>query len=106
MSSKFGHQEDFEKVIARGRKGAVYVDDGNELEFFEVIDMVKPDLIFTGPRVGDLVKKIHIPYINGHAYHNGPYMGFEGAVNMARDLYNAIYSPVFKLAGVNIKEVH
>src|SRR5512133_1893828 len=36
MSSKFGHQEDFEKVIARGRTGTVYIDDANELEFFEV----------------------------------------------------------------------
>jgi nitrogenase vanadium-iron protein alpha chain len=104
MASKFGHQEDFEKVIARGRVGTVYIDDGNELEFFEVIDMVKPDLIFTGPRVGDLVKKVHIPYINGHGYHNGPYMGFEGSVNMARDMYNAIYSKVFQLAKVDLSK--
>jgi nitrogenase molybdenum-iron protein alpha chain len=103
MSSKFGHQEDFEKVIARGRVGTVYIDDANELEFFEVIDMMKPDIIFTGPRVGELVKKLHIPYINGHAYHNGPYMGFEGFVNMARDMYNAIYSPLWKLAGEDIR---
>ena len=66
MSSKFGHQEDFEKVIARGRVGTIYIDDGNELEFFEVLDSIHADIIFTGPRVGDLVKKLHIPYINGH----------------------------------------
>ncbi|WP_320042088.1 nitrogenase vanadium-iron protein, alpha chain [uncultured Desulfobacter sp.] len=105
MSSKFGHQEDFEKVIARGRVGTVYIDDANELEFFEVIDMVKPDIIFTGPRVGDLVKKLHIPYINGHAYHNGPYMGFEGFVNMARDIYNATTSPIWELAGQDIRNL-
>ncbi|BBB89815.1 MAG TPA: nitrogenase vanadium-iron protein, alpha chain [Methylomusa anaerophila] len=105
MSSKFGHQEDFEKVIARGQVGTVYIDDGNELEFFEVIEMLKPDIIFTGPRVGDLVKKLHIPYINGHAYHNGPYMGFEGFVNMARDMYNAMNSPLMKLAPIDIREV-
>ncbi|HBE76223.1 MAG TPA: nitrogenase vanadium-iron protein, alpha chain [Firmicutes bacterium] len=104
MSSKFGHQEDFEKVIARGNVGAIYIDDANELEFFEVLEMVKPDVIFTGPRVGDLVKKIHIPYINGHAYHNGPYMGFEGFVNMARDIYNATRSPLMKLAGEDIRK--
>jgi nitrogenase molybdenum-iron protein alpha chain len=103
MSSKFGHQEDFEKVIARGKEGTLYIDDGNELEFFEVIEMVKPDLILTGPRVGALVKKLHIPYVNGHGYHNGPYMGFEGAVNMARDLYNGIYSPLMKLAQEDIR---
>jgi nitrogenase molybdenum-iron protein alpha chain len=103
MSSKFGHQEDFEKVIARGEEGTIYIDDGNELEFFEVLEMVKPDLILTGPRVGALVKKLHLPYVNGHGYHNGPYMGFEGAVNMARDMYNAIYSPLMRLAKSDIR---
>ncbi|MBN3923720.1 nitrogenase vanadium-iron protein, alpha chain [Nostoc sp. NMS4] len=103
MSSKFGHQEDFEKVIARGEEGTIYIDDGNELEFFEVLEMVKPDLVLTGPRVGALVKKLHLPYVNGHGYHNGPYMGFKGAVNMARDMYNAIYSPLMKLAKDDIR---
>nr|MDZ8016429.1 nitrogenase vanadium-iron protein, alpha chain [Nostoc sp. ZfuVER08] len=104
MSSKFGHQEDFEKVIARGDEGTIYIDDGNELEFFEVLEMVNPDLVLTGPRVGALVKKLHLPYVNGHGYHNGPYMGFEGAVNMARDMYNAIYSPLMRLAKDDIRE--
>ncbi|MFM2482401.1 nitrogenase vanadium-iron protein, alpha chain [Celerinatantimonas sp. YJH-8] len=104
MSSKFGHEEDFEKVVARGREGTYYLDDANELEFFEIIDLVNPDIIFTGPRVGELVKKLHIPYINGHAYHNGPYMGFEGFVNMARDIYNATQCPVHKLASIDIRE--
>ncbi|MEH1807016.1 CAAD domain-containing protein, partial [Nostoc sp.] len=31
------------------------------------------------------------------------YMGFEGAVNMARDMYNAIYSPLMKLAKDDIR---
>ncbi|MEH2076677.1 MAG: CAAD domain-containing protein, partial [Nostoc sp.] len=52
---------------------------------------------------GALVKKLHLPYVNGHGYHNGPYMGFEGAVNMARDMYNAIYSPLMKLAQFDIR---
>lgn len=103
MSSKFGHQEDFEKVIARGQEGTIYIDDGNELEFFEVLEMVQPDLVLTGPRVGALVKKLHLPYVNGHGYHNGPYMGFEGAVNMARDMYNAIFSPLMQLAKSDIR---
>ena len=103
MSSKFGHQEDFEKIIARGREGTYYLDDANELEFFEVLEHVHPDVIFTGPRVGDLVKKLHIPYINGHGYHNGPYMGFEGFVNLARDFYNATNNPLLRLQGTDIR---
>lgn len=103
MSSKFGHEEDFEKVVARGRDGTYYIDDANELEFFEILQHVKPDVIFTGPRVGELIKKMHIPYINGHGYHNGPYMGFEGFVNMARDIYNAVYNPIRFLAAQDIR---
>ncbi len=103
MSSKFGHQEDFEKIIARGRAGTFYIDDANELEFFEVLARTKPDVIFTGPRVGDLVKKLHIPYINGHGYHNGPYMGFEGFVNLARDFYNATRNPLLGLAAKDLR---
>ena len=56
------------------------------------------------PRVGELVKKLHIPYVNGHAYHNGPYMGFEGFVNLARDMYNAVYNPLRSLAAVDIRD--
>jgi nitrogenase molybdenum-iron protein alpha chain len=103
MSSKFGHEEDFEKVIARGRDGTYYIDDGNELEFFEIIELVKPDVIFTGGRVGEIVKKLHIPYVNGHAYHNGPYMGFEGFVNLARDMYNAVHNPLLSLAATDLR---
>ncbi len=35
MSSKFGHQEDFEKVIARGRVGTVYIDDETNSSFLK-----------------------------------------------------------------------
>jgi len=105
QSQKFDRAKGFfEKVIARGRDGTIYIDDGNELEFFEVIEEMKPDIIYTGPRVGELVKKMHIPYINGHAYHNGPYMGFEGFINMARDMYNAVSSPLMQLAKDDIRE--
>jgi nitrogenase molybdenum-iron protein alpha chain len=30
-------------------------------------------------------------------------MGFEGFVNMARDMYNAVHNPLFKLAGTDIR---
>ena len=49
------------------------------------------------------MKKLHIPYVNGHGYHNGPYMGFEGFVNLARDTYNAVYNPLAHLAGIDIR---
>jgi nitrogenase molybdenum-iron protein alpha/beta subunit len=88
--------------VARGASGTYYVDDGNKLEFFEIPDLVKPDVIFTGPRVGEL-KDSHPLHQHGHAYHNGPYMGFEGFVNMAHDMYNATQNPLLKLAAKDIR---
>jgi len=45
-----------------------------------------------------------VPYLNAHAYHNGPYKGFEGWVRFARDIYNAIYSPIHQLSGIDISK--
>jgi Nitrogenase molybdenum-iron protein, alpha and beta chains len=63
---------------------------------------LKPDIIFTGKRPGEVAKKIRVPYLNAHAYHNGPWKGYEGWVRFARDIYNAIYSPMHKLSYVDI----
>jgi len=102
--TKFGHQGDMEKGIARCSEDAMAIDDPNELEGLEAMHQLKPDVIFTGKRPGEVAKKIGIPYLNAHAYHNGPYKGFEGWVRFARDIYNAINSPIHQLAFVDISK--
>lgn len=104
LYTKFGHQGDMEKGIARCEAGALAIDDPNELESLEAMYKLKPDVIFTGKRPGEVAKKIRVPYLNAHAYHNGPYKGFEGWVRFARDIYNAIYSPVHQLAKLDISQ--
>jgi nitrogenase molybdenum-iron protein alpha chain len=102
--TKFGHQGDMEKGISRCEEGALAIDDPNELESLEALETLKPDVIFTGKRPGEYAKKVRVPYLNAHAYHNGPYKGFEGWVRFARDVYNAIYSPIHQLALVDISK--
>lgn len=102
--TKFGHQGDMEKGIARCEAGAMAIDDPNELETLEAMYKLKPDVIFTGKRPGEVAKKIRVPYLNAHAYHNGPYKGYEGWVRFARDIYNAIYSPIHQLALLDISK--
>jgi nitrogenase molybdenum-iron protein alpha chain len=102
--TKFGHQGDMEKGIARAEEGALAIDDPNELESLEAMYRLKPDCIFTGKRPGEYAKKIRVPYLNAHAYHNGPWKGYEGWVRFARDIYNAIYSPVHQLAKLDISK--
>jgi nitrogenase molybdenum-iron protein alpha chain len=102
--TKFGHQGDMEKGISRCEEGALAIDDPNELESLEAMETLKPDIIFTGKRPGEVAKKIRVPYLNAHAYHNGPWKGYEGWVRFARDIYNAIYSPIHQLAFVDISK--
>lgn len=102
--TKFGHQGDMEKGIARADEDTLAIDDPNELETLEAMYKLKPDCIFTGKRPGEYAKKIRVPYLNAHGYHNGPYKGYEGWVRFARDIYNAIYSPVHQLALVDISK--
>ena len=42
-----------------------------------------------------LIHKLGIPSLLIHSYENGPYIGFEGFLNLARDMYSAIYNPVW-----------
>ncbi|MDY0265779.1 MAG: nitrogenase component 1, partial [Sulfurospirillum cavolei] len=97
-------QGDMEKGIARAEVGTLAIDDPNELEGLEAMRMMKPDVIFTGVRPGEVAKKQRIQYLNAHAYHNGPYKGFEGWVRFARDIYNAHYSPIHQLSGIDISK--
>ena len=81
-----------EKGIARCEEGALAIDDPNELEALEAMQKLKPDIIFTGKRPGEVAKKIRVPYLNAHAYHNGPWKGYEGWVQVCarylqRDLF-------------------
>jgi nitrogenase molybdenum-iron protein alpha chain len=102
--TKFGHQGDMEKGISRCEEGALAIDDPNELEGIESMKTLKPDVIFTGVRPGEVAKKLRVQYLNAHAYHNGPYKGYEGWVRFARDIYNAVYSPIHRLSGIDISQ--
>jgi nitrogenase molybdenum-iron protein alpha chain len=104
LYTKFGHQGDMEKGIARCAEGALAIDDPNELEGIEAMKELKPDIILTGVRPGEVAKKMRVQYLNAHAYHNGPYKGFEGWVRFARDIYNAVYSPIHQLSGLDISK--
>ncbi len=102
--TKFGHQGDMEKGVSRCEPGTLAIDDPNELESVEAMYELKPDLIMTGKRPGEVAKKIRIPYLNVHGYHNGPYKGFEGWVRLARDIYNCVNSPAQRLVHLDISK--
>ena len=55
------------------------------------------NLILAGVKEKYLAIKLGVPCLLIHSYENGPYMGFEGFVNLAKDMYSNIYSPVWNM---------
>lgn len=97
VSTMFEHEDGYEKIKKRVREGTVIVDDPNSLELEEIIERYRPDIILSGIKEKYLAHKLGVPCILIHSYENGPYIGFEGFLNLARDMYAAIYNPVWDL---------
>lgn len=80
------------------RDGQIMVDDFNHHEVEGLIELLRPDLFFSGVRDKYVVHKMGVPAKQMHAYdYSGPYAGFNGAIVFARDVANAMTSPAWKL---------
>jgi nitrogenase molybdenum-iron protein alpha chain len=96
VASQFEHKDGFVKMKDRVKEGAMIVDDPNSLEFEEMIATDKPDIILAGIKEKYLAHKLGVPSVMIHSYENGPYIGFEGFLNLAKDIYAYLNSPVWK----------
>ena len=97
----FGHEEDYEKINRNlkraGIKGVIIIDAPNELELEEAIKTFQPDFMLTGVKERYLFRKYGVPTISSHSYEQGPYVAYRGFVNFARDIYKAVYHPIWKV---------
>lgn len=92
----FAHEDDYRKINDRHKGGILMIDAPNEFELEEMLMEYKPDLFLTGLKEKYLARKMGIPTVNSHSYEKGPYAGFFGMVNFARDIYQGLYAPVWK----------
>jgi nitrogenase molybdenum-iron protein alpha chain len=78
--------------------GEVMIDDANHREVEELVAKYRPDLIFTGIKDKYISHKMGIPSKQLHSYdYAGPYAGYNGAVNFARDVANMLMTPAWNL---------
>lgn len=97
VSTMFEHEDGYEKIKDRVDEGTVIFDDPNSLELEEIIEVYKPDIILSGIKEKYMAHKFGVPCVLIHSYENGPYIGFEGFINLAQDIYAAIYNPVWNM---------
>lgn len=74
--------------------GSVIVDDLNHYETEKMIAVLQPSVFSSGIKDKYAVQKMGIPSKQLHNYdYSGPYAGFDGALNFARDVAAGIESP-------------
>ncbi|MEQ8196663.1 MAG: nitrogenase molybdenum-iron protein alpha chain [Clostridiaceae bacterium] len=76
--------------------GAIVVDDFNHYETEKLMEILKPDIYFSGIKDKYIAQKSGVLSRQLHSYdYSGPYAGFRGAVNFARDVTMGIYTPAW-----------
>lgn len=76
--------------------GTYMVDDLNHYETEEFLKLLKPDIFFSGIKDKFVAQKGGTLSRQLHSYdYSGPYAGFRGAVNFARDITMGIYTPAW-----------
>lgn len=88
----------YEGMYSDMKDGQVMIDDCNHYELEQMVHEIHPDLIFSGVRDKYIAQKLGVPGKQMHSYdYSGPYAGFNGAMNFARDVANALTTPAWKL---------
>jgi nitrogenase molybdenum-iron protein alpha chain len=87
---------DYPGMYAEMKDGTIIVDDLNHYETEEFIKLLKPDIFSSGIKDKYVVQKMGIPSKQLHSYdYSGPYAGFNGAVNFARDIAMSFATPTW-----------
>jgi nitrogenase molybdenum-iron protein alpha chain len=88
----------YEGMYPDMQPGELMIDDANHHEVEELVAKYKPDLIFSGVRDKYIAHKLGVASKQLHSYdYAGPYAGYNGAINFARDVANALSTPAWKL---------
>jgi nitrogenase molybdenum-iron protein alpha chain len=90
--------EDYKGIIRDMKTGDFIVDDLNHYETEEFLRLLKPDIFLSGIKDKYVLQKAGVLSRQLHSYdYSGPYAGFQGAVNFARDLVMGLYAPAWRL---------
>ncbi len=90
---------DYTGMMAEMKDKALIIDDLNHYETEKLLEMYKPDLVCAGIKEKYVVQKQGIPLKQLHSYdYQGPYAGFEGAINFYKEIDRLVNSNAFRLA--------
>jgi nitrogenase molybdenum-cofactor synthesis protein NifE len=94
-STKKSTEEDKARIKDLLGKDGIMLEKGNAQELLRVIAQTKADMLIAGRRNQYTALKARIPFLDINQERHHPYAGYSGLVEMARELDEALHSPVW-----------
>lgn len=95
-STKKSTEEDKARIKDLLGKDGIMMEKGNAQELLRVIAQTKADMLIAGGRNQYTALKAKIPFLDINQERHHPYAGYSGMVEMARELDEALYSPIWE----------
>jgi nitrogenase molybdenum-cofactor synthesis protein NifE len=95
-SSRKSTEEDKARIKKLLSQDGIMLEQESPKELLRVIKEKKADMLIAGGRNQYTALKARIPFLHINQERHHPYAGYEGMLEMARELYEALYSPVWE----------
>lgn len=95
-STKKSTEEDKAKIKELLGQDGIMLEKGNAQELLRVIAKTKADMLIAGGRNQYTALKARIPFLDINQERHHPYAGYVGMVEMARELDEALHSPIWE----------
>jgi nitrogenase molybdenum-cofactor synthesis protein NifE len=96
VGSQFGSFEDYFDAYINVDDNTILVDDASKIDLELIFKHKKPDIFVGGTKEKYMAVKFGIPFLS-FPQDFYPFTGFVGFLNFAREIYKAIYHPVWKM---------
>jgi len=98
-----GLPEDYQKIRDTVKEGTLIVDDSPVMELYHLLKKYKPDLVISGAKEKYMALKMGIPFCEFNHDRITSFSGFRGYINFAKNLDQAVSSPVWNYTEKKLK---
>lgn len=95
-STKKSTEEDKAKIRELLGKDGIMMEKGNAQELLRVIAQTQAEMLIAGGRNQYTALKAKIPFLDINQERHHPYAGYEGLVELAKELAETLYSPIWQ----------